>query len=147
MQVASTENKKQDSLQAEVGSLKLQLQHKDDEISQLKHDLHLAMAAVSSTLKLFQSSTVLLERHTETYGRECWFSQAISVIAVAVILFVSWIKKSTCISNNFPPFYSPPHNSGRVLWFHIGCPCLCLSVRFSFPDDNLRHFHNDNFNT
>ena len=39
------------------------------------------------------------------------------------------------------PFYTPPHNSGGVLWFHVGC----LSVRrmsvcpsfFSFPDDNL----------
>ena len=43
-------------------------------------------------------------------------------------------------------FYTPPHNSGRVLWFHIGRPCVrsCVhlsvvrpSVRFSFPGDNL----------
>ena len=46
-------------------------------------------------------------------------------------------------------FYTPPHNSGGVLWFHIGRPSVrppvpsyvslsvCPSVRFSFPDDNL----------
>ena len=25
-------------------------------------------------------------------------------------------------------FYTPPHNSGGVLWFHVGCPCVCPSV-------------------
>ena len=43
-------------------------------------------------------------------------------------------------------FYTPPHNSGGVLWFHVGRqwvhPSLSPSyvhpsVRFSFPDDNL----------
>ena len=43
-------------------------------------------------------------------------------------------------------FYTPPHNSGGVLWFHVGHPCVRLSVhpsyihpsvRFSFPDDNM----------
>ena len=43
-------------------------------------------------------------------------------------------------------FYTPPHDSGRVLWFHFGRPCVCMSVRqlhvhssvrISFPDDNL----------
>ena len=38
------------------------------------------------------------------------------------------------------------HNSGGVLWFHVGCPrvhpsvhpsVVRLSIRFSFPDDNL----------
>ena len=31
-------------------------------------------------------------------------------------------------------FYTPPHNSGGVLWFHV---VRRPSVRFSFPDDNL----------
>ena len=40
------------------------------------------------------------------------------------------------------PFYTPPHNSGGVLWFHIGRPCvrpsyIRPSVCFSFLDDNL----------
>ena len=34
-------------------------------------------------------------------------------------------------------FYIPPHNSGGVLWFHVGRLCVHPSVRFSFPDDNL----------
>ena len=43
-------------------------------------------------------------------------------------------------------FYTPPHNCGGVLWFHVGHPCVHPSVRplyvrssvhFSFPDDNL----------
>ena len=39
-------------------------------------------------------------------------------------------------------FYTLPHDSGRVLWFHIGLPCVspsvvCPSVHFLFPDDSL----------
>ena len=38
-------------------------------------------------------------------------------------------------------FYTPSHNSGGVLWFHVGHPCVRPSVRpsvrFLFPDDNL----------
>ena len=34
-------------------------------------------------------------------------------------------------------FYTPPHDSGGVLWFHVGRPCVSLSVRFLFQDDNL----------
>ena len=38
-------------------------------------------------------------------------------------------------------FYTPPHDSGGVLWFHFGLLCVCPSVRtsahFSFPDDNF----------
>ena len=43
-------------------------------------------------------------------------------------------------------FYIPPHESGRVLSFHIGLPCVSLFIRpfvvhpvvgISFPDDNL----------
>ena len=25
-------------------------------------------------------------------------------------------------------FLYPPHDSGRILWFHIGRPCVCPSV-------------------
>ena len=34
-------------------------------------------------------------------------------------------------------FHTPPHYSDRVLWFHVGCLCVHLSIHFSFPDDNL----------
>ena len=27
-------------------------------------------------------------------------------------------------NNNFHHFYTPPHNSGEVLWFHVGRPCV-----------------------
>ena len=29
-------------------------------------------------------------------------------------------------------FYTPPHNSGGVLWFHIGRPCVCPSVHRTY---------------
>ena len=48
----------------------------------------------------------------------------------------SWISNQ----NDFSYFYTPPHNSGGVLWFYVARPCVCPSrpsVRFSFPDDNL----------
>ena len=33
-----------------------------------------------------------------------------------------------------------PHNSGGVLSCHVSCPCVGLSVVFSFPDDNLSKY-------
>ena len=30
------------------------------------------------------------------------------------------------------PFYTPPHNSGGVLWFHVGRPCVRPSGRPSY---------------
>ena len=37
----------------------------------------------------------------------------------------------------FVHFYAPPYDSGEVLWFHVGRPCVCPSICFLFPDDNL----------
>ena len=39
-------------------------------------------------------------------------------------------------------------DSGHVLWFHIGCPCVCLSILLSvlcpslflFPDDSVNKY-------
>ena len=46
------------------------------------------------------------------------------------------------VSNIFCHFYIPPPDSCRVLWFYVGCPCVCPSVgrpsiHISFQDDNL----------
>ena len=30
-------------------------------------------------------------------------------------------------------FYTLPHDSGRVLWFHVGCPCVIMSFFLSLP--------------
>ena len=30
------------------------------------------------------------------------------------------------------PFYTLPHDSGRVLWFHVGRPCVCPFVHQSY---------------
>ena len=58
------------------------------------------------------------------------------------IAFVMHVQKAT-------HFYTPPHDSGRVLCYHVGCPCVRVSIHlsihlsvvspsvFSFPDDNL----------
>ena len=42
----------------------------------------------------------------------------------------------------YTDFYTPPHDSGGVLWFYIGRLSVHwsytrLSIRISFPDDNL----------
>ena len=34
-------------------------------------------------------------------------------------------------------FYTPPHDSGGVLWFHVGRPCVSLSVRFLFQETSV----------
>ena len=43
-------------------------------------------------------------------------------------------------SEKYLPFYTPPHDSGGVLWFHVGRPYVRPSSRpsvFLFPADNL----------
>ena len=30
-------------------------------------------------------------------------------------------------------FYTPPHDSGRVLWFHVGCPSVRPSIHQLSP--------------
>ena len=50
------------------------------------------------------------------------------------------VHASVYPSISFLHFYTPPHNSDGVLWFHVGRPCVRPSVHpsvhFSFPDDN-----------
>ena len=56
------------------------------------------------------------------------------------IMYLPFLLSEVYLSVN--RFYTLPHNSGGVLWFHIGRPCVCpsvhrLSVRFSFSDANF----------
>ena len=68
---AAESNKKQDQLKTDITFLKQQLQQKEGEITQLKRDLHLAVTTLVSHLQLFETSTLALEKHAETYGRIC----------------------------------------------------------------------------
>ena len=39
------------------------------------------------------------------------------------------------------PFYTPPHNSGMVLWFHVfGRLCVSLSIRPSVVHPSVFRF-------
>ena len=64
---------------------------------------------------------------------------------------LSFCRDKHVVESNFvnTHFYTQPHNSDNsdgVLWYHIGCPSVCLSVVhtsvhpsiISVPDDNLR---------
>ena len=56
--------------------------------------------------------------------------------SVSTCIYILYIFVILC------PFYTPPHDSSRVLWFHFGRPCVHRSVRplgicIWFPDDNL----------
>ena len=66
---AAENNKKQDQLQAEATSLRQQLQQKEGEITQLRRELHLAVTTLMSHMQLFETSTLALEKYTDTYGR------------------------------------------------------------------------------
>ena len=46
----------------------------------------------------------------------------------------------TSVRPSVHPFYTPPHNSGRVLWFHVGRPCVHLSVRSSVVRPSIFRF-------
>ena len=37
-------------------------------------------------------------------------------------------------------FYTPPHDSGGVLWFHVGRPCVSPSVRQSYVRPSVFRF-------
>ena len=37
-------------------------------------------------------------------------------------------------------FYTPPHDSGGVLWFHVERPCVCPSVHQSVVRPSVFHF-------
>ena len=47
------------------------------------------------------------------------------------------------ITHKICSFYIPPHNSGWVLWYHVGCPCVVhLCVRPSVVSPSIRpYFH------
>ena len=38
-------------------------------------------------------------------------------------------------------YYTLPHDSGKVLSFHDGCPSVIRLSVFLFPDDNLSKYH------
>ena len=38
------------------------------------------------------------------------------------------VPHQPCTSPSHLPYYTPPHYSGRVLWFHVGRPCVCPSI-------------------
>ena len=74
-----------------------------------------------------QISKMLLKYTDHLYDKQGYLAQAV-------------LHKNEPLGR-FEAFYTPPHNSGGVLWFHVGrptCPSVVRpSVRFSFPDDNL----------
>ena len=39
------------------------------------------------------------------------------------------LRIATVILHKCLSYYTPPHNSGGVLWFHVGRPCACLSIQ------------------
>ena len=56
-----------------------------------------------------------------------------------------WNSSDSSRKHVFMVFYTPPHSSGGVLWFHVGCPCVCPSVRlfvrlYFVSDDNLSKY-------
>ena len=63
--------------------------------------------------------------------------------------FISPPHCPTVLPSVSHPFYTPPHDSSGILWFHVGHPCVCPSsrpsvihpsVRTLFPDDNLSKY-------
>ena len=36
------------------------------------------------------------------------------------------------MGQDYVDFYTPPHYSGGVLWYHVGCPSVCLSYFCSY---------------
>ena len=55
----------------------------------------------------------------------------------------SFRKSKKRIQQTADSFYTLPHDSGEVLWFHVGCPCVCPSVHpfVSHTSVRLSIFH------
>ena len=54
-------------------------------------------------------------------------------------IFYEQYGKCPKISNTLlHTYYIPPHDSGRVLWFHIECQCVC---QFILPSYLCLYFH------
>ena len=97
------------------------------------HQLHMNLVSASATSCL----------PTNSCNLESLVLTSLSIISQFFSLYniVSLCKTVTdCY------YYTPPHNSGGILWFHVGRPWVRPSVRpsvrrtfvrFSFPDDNL----------
>ena len=49
-------------------------------------------------------------------------------VAVVVISGISYASCAAALPD-CQHFYTPPHDSGRVLWFHDGRPCVRPSVK------------------
>ena len=82
------------------------------------------------------------------YGYPSYLEPGIPVFFIFKAKAPFTIVGSTCFNIFFFFFfYTSLHNSGRVLWFYIGRPCVCPSIcrplvlrpaiHFSFPGDNL----------
>ena len=77
--------------------------------------------------RLFLDENLKKKKRKSLHNRNC----------IPVDQFKPYILKGNKNIQSFCSFYTPSHNSGGVLWFHVGRPSVRPSVRFSFPDDNL----------
>ena len=60
---------------------------------------------------------------------------------IQVCVIIKFYGTCPKISNMlFHTFYTPLQDSGGVLWFHVGRPCVCPSVRQSFVRPSVFRF-------
>ena len=65
-----------------------------------------------------------------------------NIYIIIVLIVENLIKKDTIV------LLIPHHNSGGILWYHVGCLCVHLFIHpsvmrpsiFSFPDDILSKY-------
>ena len=60
-----------------------------------------------------------------------FFIMYLSPLTSEVYLLVNLFRKPVHNGLRHFTFYTSPQDSGEVLWFHVGCPCACLSINMT----------------
>ena len=79
--------------------------------------------------------TITLDRRTNGYDHDVCVLAEISLIWIYTV-FYAYTYPFKIIDNVV--YYTPPQVSDGVLCFHVGCPCVCPSVRSLYVRTSVR---------
>ena len=106
-------------------------------------DIHVSIRQPSVHPSVFRFRMITWVKHQWIFTK---LGLCIDIVEIWFGIFNGQISSNfyriICLRHDDIFVYIPPHDSGGVLWFHVGRPCvrpsvIRPSVCFSFQDDNL----------